>query len=267
MTLELGREDQTVVSERQQFEEATLKMMIDCDLPPTWLEEPSTAALMGHLRPDLTLPTAKHIATTVLDRVAKKAENTMRKKLKTATGLLRMLAPLSFACSHIDGETEACCAGVSLLFDTWVNRTKEHMLGFVVATDDRQVTLSLRLPSTCCELRLMGCAAVQVFAFSVSDVTEDRESAECLGEKVRETVEKVEKEFSVEVHAITAPATCNKGRHLLLPTRPDILAVDCAARQLSLVAGDFFKVRPTLSEEADVTHSEPSPTLAGATVL
>lgn len=123
LTLEPGREEHTVVSERQQFEEATLKMMIDCDLPPTWLEEPTTAALMGHLRPDLTLPTAKHIATTVLDRVAKKAENTMRKKLKTAKG-------------------------VSLLFDTWVNRTKEHMLGFVVATDDRQVPISLRLPSS-----------------------------------------------------------------------------------------------------------------------
>lgn len=99
-----------------------------------------------------------------------------------------------------------------------------------------------------------------MFAFSVSDVTEDRESAECLGETVREMVEKVEKEFSVEVHAITSPATCNKGRHPLLPTRPDILSVDCAARQLSLVAGDFFKVRPTLSEEADATHHDPFPT-------
>ena len=131
---------------------------------------------------------------------------------------------------------------MSLLFDTWVNRTEEHMLGFVVATDDRQVPTSLPPPSTCLGLRLThspphSLVAPQVFAFSVSDVTADRESAECLGEKVREVVEKLEKEYSVEVHAITSPAAC-----LLLPTRPDILSVDCAARQLSLVAGDLFKV-------------------------
>ena len=88
---------------------------------------------------------------------------------------------------------------------------------------------------------------LQMYGFAVVDVTGGRENDEFLGAKLGEVVGRLEKEYEVEVRAIIADAaaTCQKGRQLVVESRPDILALDCAVHQIASLTQHFFKVGPT----------------------
>ena len=73
-------------AEEDEYEDRMLRMMIESSIPFEWLDRGSTAAWMEVARPHAPVPSRKYMETTVLDRVAKKVDDAMRKKLKTAKG-------------------------------------------------------------------------------------------------------------------------------------------------------------------------------------
>lgn len=84
---------------------------------------------------------------------------------------------------------------------------------------------------------------VQVFAVDVINVTADRETGEFLATKLNAVVDKVEKVYGVQVHAITSDApNCKKARRLVVSKRQGISSNDYVAHKASLITGDFFKV-------------------------
>ena len=99
------KEQARATSEEDEYEDRMLRMMIESSIPFEWLERGSTAAWVEVARPHAPVPSRKYMETIVLDRVAKKVDDVMRKKLKMAKGIpppslifppLLLLLPLSF---------------------------------------------------------------------------------------------------------------------------------------------------------------------------
>ena len=72
----------------------------------------------------------------------------------------------------------------------------------------------------------------------------DSETGEFLATKLNAVVDKVEKVYGVQVHAITSDAAsnCKKARRLVVSKRQGISSKDYFAHKASLITGDFFKV-------------------------
>ncbi|KAF5319230.1 hypothetical protein D9619_008286 [Psilocybe cf. subviscida] len=124
--------------------------------------------------------------------------------------------------------TQAAASGqlLTLQCDGWTGKNFIHLIAF------------------------MASSATDMFTVKVFDTTIDRKTAENLLELIETVMEMLKNKWGSEVTSVTSDASGEsaKAHRLLKEKYPELVLPDCAAHQINLIVGDYFKTTVWLFE-------------------